>query len=84
VDFILQHWPFAANSFGYKVGLSTGLACHRNRIHIGSSVSWSLEMWLRIDLCAFLLDIGDGWTLNRPLPKSSGWSASSPCQTPDR
>jgi len=32
----------------------------------------SLEMPLRIDLCAFLLDIVTEWTLTRPLPKLSG------------
>src|SRR5439155_7981927 len=33
---------------------------------------------------AFLLDDGDGWTLNRALLKLSCWSASSRCPTPDR
>src|SRR6516165_6475662 len=32
----------------------------------------------------FVLDDGGGWTLNRPLPESNGWNASSCFPTPGR
>ena len=48
------------------------------------SQSGSLEMALLIDLLVFLVDIVEGWTLNGPFPRSSGWSASTRRRIPGR
>jgi hypothetical protein len=56
-----------------------------DRLGEDESVSQGLWRWRGgLTWPPFLVDIVEGWTLNGPLPRSSGWSASTRRRIPGR
>jgi hypothetical protein len=57
---------------------------HQLHVKAVTALNPLIVLMLGLTHSCFVLDDGGEWTLNRPLPESNGWNASSCFPTPGR